>query len=816
MIRRIILARKKIGFKQVMGNIWTEIKRADAAEVEKKPWFGIKARQSLILIAFVGFAVFVGYNLLKFTVIDADMWRQRANSQHMRTADIKAMRGTIYDSNGTVLAQSSTVWDVVVAPQSIKRANEERRKKYDKELEKQAADTSADRKPIEPYRELSDVICYGLAEILDVEPDYMLEECEKCTHNWIAAKRKVEKPVVLEIQQFMLNNGINSDCIYTEESSKRYYPNGTLASAVIGFTNFDGDGVYGLEAYYDDYLKGTDGKAYYMQDGLGQGINNVKDSVYSAIDGNSLVLTLDEVLQHYLEKSLEKGMSQYSVINRATGIVMNCKTGGILAMATTPSYDLNNPSVLKSDYDLEQLAKMAEEGAADEDIDKQRAAYRELQWKNKAVTELYYPGSVFKTVTCAAALDQEVVNMDSTFTCNAVYDVAGTPIRCWSSAGHGTVNLQQAITKSCNPSFIQIGQRLGVDKFSNYFEAFGFTERTGIDLPGEAQSLYVPRSRMGQVELASSAFGQTNKITPIQMCTALCAIVNGGYLVTPHVVDKIIDSNGNVIETKGTQVKRQVISEETSAQMRTILETIVSQNGGSNAYIAGYRIGGKSGTAERIDEYNAERLTNPNAKMTYVSTFAAAVPMDDPEIVTLVALDTPTGTAFYGSQVAAPVVSALFKDSLEHLGIYPTYTAEEQANMDALVPNVIGTQSMRAESLLAAKGFKWEHVGGEPADDARVVSQIPRSNSPIPKGSTVLLYYDREEEIQTAKVPNVIGKNAAEANSIITAAGFNIKITGGAAQNVNAVATEQNIDPGAIVYKGSVIEVTFQYNTQSD
>lgn len=804
------------GFVGAMKNIFAFLKKKDAEEVNKKPIIGVRGRQMLILAVFVGFSIFIGYNLLKFTVVEGDMWRQKANNQHMTNTVIRAKRGTIYDSNGTVLAQSSTVWNIIINPVGIDKANEERRKAYDKKLVRWQEDNSPDKAPMEPYQDLAELICYNLAEILEVTPDNMLNACAEKRYSYIIAKHKVEKPVVLEVQQFLADHKINSDCVSAEETSKRYYPNNTLASAVIGFTNFEDNGVYGLEAYYDDYLKGTDGKAFYTKDGLGQGIDYLNDNINPAIDGNSLILTLDEVLQHYVEKNLEKGLSQHAVINRATAIVMNCKTGGILAMATTPSYDLNNPSVLKNPYDLQKLAEMEEEGASEEEIAAQEAIFRETQWKNKAVTELYYPGSVFKTVTCAAALDEEVVSMESTFRCDAVYDVAGTKISCWSSAGHGTVDLQQAITKSCNPSFIQIGQRLGVDKFYNYFEAFGFTEKTGIDLPGEAQSLYVPRARMGPVELASSAFGQTNKITPIQMTTALCAIVNGGYLVTPHVVDKIIDSNGNVIETKGTQVKRQVISESTSAQMRTILETIVSQNGGSNAYIMGYRIGGKSGTAERIDEYNSAKANDPYAKMTYISTFAAAVPMDDPEIVILVAFDTPTGSAFYGSQVAAPVVSAIFNDSLEHLGIYPTYTAEQQEEMDAVVPYVQGSLSMTAESTLAARGFKAKIIGDATSGDATVKKQIPSSNTTIKKGSTVVLYLDSDAEIETGKIPNVIGMNADQANKVITEAGFNIKIVGGAAQNADAVAVEQSLAPNTTGYLGSVITVTFQYNTQSD
>ena len=804
------------GFVRVMKKLFAFLKKKDDEEVYKKPILGVRGRQMFILLVFVGFSVFIGYNLLKFTIVEGDMWRQKANNQHMTYTTIKAKRGTIYDSSGTVLAQSSTVWNIIINPMGIYKANEERRKDYDKKLIKWQEDKSDDKEPMEPYQDLAELICYNLAEILDVTPDAMLNACAERTKQYIIAKHKVEKPVVLEVQEFLLKNKINSDCVSAEETSKRYYPNNTLASSVIGFTNFEDNGVYGLEAYYDDYLKGTDGKSFYTKDGLGQGIDYVNDNINPAIDGNSLVLTIDEVLQHYVEKNLEKGLSQYAVINRATAIVMNCKTGGILAMATTPSYNLNNPSELVNPYDLAKLAEMEEEGASEEEIAQQKAIFRETQWKNKAVTELFYPGSIFKAVTCAAALEEEVVSMSSTFRCDAVYEVAGTKIRCWSAAGHGTVDLQQAITKSCNPSFIQIGHKLGVDKFCDYFEAFGFTEKTGIDLPGEAQSLYVPRARMGPVELAVSSFGQTNKITPLQITTAVCALVNGGYLVTPHVVDKIIDSNGNVIETKGTQVKRQVISESTSKQMRTILETIVSQNGGTNAYIMGYRIGGKSGTAERIDEYNAAKALDPNAKMTYVADFAAVVPMDDPEIVILVAFDTPTGSAYYGSNVAAPVVSAIFNDSLEHLGIYPTYTAEQQAEMDAVVPYVQGSFAMTAESTLAIRGFKAKIIGDATASGATVMKQIPSSNTTIKKGSTVVLYLDSDAELEKGKVPNVIGKNAAEANQMITEAGFNIKIVGGAAQNAEAVAVEQSLAPGSTGYLGSAITVTFQYNTQSD
>lgn len=798
----------KRDFKYYAGKAWDKIKEMDANEVNRRPWIGIRGRQIVVLAVVMALSCYVGFFLLKYTVLDGDRWRMLAGSQQMSTLTIKASRGSIYDSNGTVLAQSSTVWDIIISPKAIYEANDEAKKQYEKDKEKWALSDEDDREPLKPYVELKEVISSGLAEILGADKDKLLKACENINNEYYIVQRKVEKPLTTQINAFLSENNIRADCVIPEESSKRYYPNETLAASIIGFTNFEGDGVYGLEAYYDDYLRGTDGKAVYTRNGIGQASDNGGDFYYSAVDGYSLVLTLDEVLQHYLQKNLEMCISQHSVINRACGIIMNCNTGAVLAMETAPTYDLNAPSTLLSEYDKQRLEELIASGAEEEEIDALEATMREQQWKNKAITELYYPGSVFKTVTCASALEEEVVNLNSTFYCSGVAEVAGTEIHCHNS-GHGQLDLQNAVTKSCNPSFIAIGQALGKDKFCDYFEAFGFTEPTGIDLPGESRSLYVSRDNMGPVELASSAFGQTNKVTPIQMATALCAIVNGGYLVTPHLVDKILDSDGNVVETIQPQIKRQVISEETSIQMRGILENVVESNGGTNAYISGYRIGGKSGTTEKIDEYNAAGGKAMGAKMTYVSSFAAFAPADDPQIVMLVMVDTPTGAQYYGSAVAAPVVSAVFKEGLEHLGIYPTYTAEEQAKMDAVVPYVLGYEALRAESALAAQGFDVQIVG-DPTSNATVSTQIPYAGVTAPKGSKVVIYLGSDYDMEVGIVPNVIGMTVAQANTAIADAGFNIKISGGAAENIQAVAVMQSYQGGAELYKGNVIEVTFQ------
>lgn len=797
--------------KNAAKKIGSAIYEMEQKSAEKPRILGSSQKQIIFLVLIIIFSFWVGYKLLSYSILDGDKWRMMATDQQLSSVVIKANRGSIYDANGTTLAQSSTVWDVTISPHNIDLSNTKAKEQYDI---KAKALIEKGETP-EPYVDRAELISQKLSELLGVDYSKIKTACADTTKQYYMVKRKVEKPEANEITAFMNENGLNSDDIYLWPTSKRYYPNDSLASNIIGFTNFDGDGVYGLEAYYDDYLSGTDGKAVYAVAADGRKLQNSSDAYYSAVDGYSLVLTLDEVLQHYLEKNLELCVSQHQVINRACGIIMNCNTGAVLAMATAPSFDLNNPSELKSSFDLQTLAEMKESGATEEELDAKEASLREQQWKNKAITELYYPGSVFKTVTCASALEEEVVSLNSTFHCAAYEMVAGTKIKCWSSYGHGTLTLQQAVTKSCNPSFIQIGQLLGKDKFCDYFEAFGFTEPTGIDLPGESGSLYVSRENMGLVELASSSFGQTNKVTPLQMTTALCAIVNGGYLVTPYVVDKMLDSDGNVVKTTETRIKRQVISEETSVQMRQILETVVNENGGSNAYINGYRIGGKSGTTEKIDEYNKLKAETGVDHMTYVPSFAAFAPADDPQIAMLVMADTPTGTQYYGSAVAAPVVSAVFKEGLPHLGIYPTYTAEELAKMDAAVPYVMGMEAQRAEAKLNAEGFEVRYVG-DPASGATVSTQIPASGSSIPKGSTVVLYLGNEYDLESAVIPNVTGMTVSQANEAITNAGFNIKISGGAAENANAVASAQYPVGGTDGYKGNVVEVTFQVNGYSD
>lgn len=736
---------------------------------------------AILMILYIAITGIVSGVLFKVSVIDSKELSAMATDQQQSSFDIKAKRGTIYDRNNKVLAQSTTVWDVIISPGDIEKNEPENR----------------------------EFICKGISDILGVKYETLTEACKDISSRYYVVKKKVDRSTVEKINNFVLKNNLNRYSVYTVENSERSYPNGTLAASVLGFVNENEEG-YGIEAYYNSYLKGTDGRVITTTDAHGNAMPYDYSARYSAKDGNSLVLTIDETLQYYLEKNLEITVSQHKLANRSTGIIMNAKTGAIVAMATSPGFDPNDPSNVYFESDKLTLAKMSADKKTEEEILAKKQEIWGKQWQNKAVSELYIPGSVFKMFTCASALEEEVVSLDSTFECSGIADVAGTKIRCWNVGGHGVSNLTEAMIRSCNPAFIKIGQLLGVEKFSKYFEAFGFTEKTGIDLPGEADSLYVKESDMGIVELSSSAFGQTTKVTPIQMVTAAAAVVNGGKLVTPYVVDKIIDSDGNVVKSAQTVVRRQVISEETSATMRKILEDVVTANGGGNAYMSGYRIGGKSGTSEKIDDYNSGKTP----ELRYVATFCAIVPIDDPEYVMLVVCDEPTSGYIYGSAIAAPVVSAVFKEGLEYIGIYPQYTADELAQQDVTVPWVGGYNSIRAEAQLTAAGLKAEYIGS--TDGTEVTGQVPSAGTVMPSGSTVMLYMGDIplSDYRMSTVPNVIGMTVEEANKALSEAGLNISITG-AATGSEAKAVSQSVNSGLVVYRGSVIEVNFLVNNET-
>lgn len=757
-----------------------------------------KMRFKLNLVVLPLFLAFTGWilvSLFETSITDNLKYQTLANDTQFKSKTVKANRGSIYDANGKILAQSATVYSICVDPNMVyvQQQKEAKEKADGKEQE-----------GIPESQRMIDTAATILSEELSVDYDFAVKQLTTNGENsrWAIIAKSIEKPKADEIIARAEEEDV-SGLIFRDLDTKRYYPQGELAAAVIGFTNYDGDGIYGVESKYNDYLKGVDGKVISAVDAFQNEMPYKNDKIYDAQDGNSLYLTLDMTLQYYAEKYLEQQVEAHDVQNRACAIIMNVNTGAVLAMASTPGFDLNDRNSLYNPADTARLS-----GIADEDeYNELYSALREQQWKNKAITELYYPGSVFKVITGSAALEEKAINLNSTFSCGQVITVADTQIHCWASYSHGSSqNFTTAMTNSCNPAFIQIGQLLGKDKFFDYFKAYGFTEPTGIDLPGEANSIYVNTSEKGPVELASCSFGQTNKVTPLQMITAYAAVVNGGYLVTPYVVSKIVDSNGNVIKTTEPSIKRQVISEETSAEMRQVLESVVNTKGGSNAYIKGYAIGGKSGTSQKIDK--SRETGNDDL---YVSSYCAFAPADDPEIIMLVMVDEPTAKdangslMYYGSIVAVPAVVNVLKEALPYLGYYPEYTKEELEALGVTLPSVEGESVSIAKETLEALSLSVTVVGsGE-----NVVAQVPARSSSIPRNGRVVLYTEENYETEYTTVPNIIGYGLSDVNAILTNADLNFKVGDGAANHSGAVAYSQNYAEGNIVPKGTIIEVTF-------
>lgn len=749
----------------------------------------------VVLPLFLAFTGWILVSLFETSITDNLKYQTLANDTQFKSKTVKANRGSIYDANGKILAQSATVYSICVDPNMVyvQQQKEAKEKADGKEQE-----------GIPESQRMIDTAATILSEELSVDYDFAVKQLTTNGENsrWAIIAKSIEKPKADEIIARAEEEDV-SGLIFRDLDTKRYYPQGELAAAVIGFTNYDGDGIYGVESKYNDYLKGVDGKVISAVDAFQNEMPYKNDKIYDAQDGNSLYLTLDMTLQYYAEKYLEQQVEAHDVQNRACAIIMNVNTGAVLAMASTPGFDLNDRNSLYNPADTARLS-----GIADEDeYNELYSALREQQWKNKAITELYYPGSVFKVITGSAALEEKAINLNSTFSCGQVITVADTQIHCWASYSHGSSqNFTTAMTNSCNPAFIQIGQLLGKDKFFDYFKAYGFTEPTGIDLPGEANSIYVNTSEKGPVELASCSFGQTNKVTPLQMITAYAAVVNGGYLVTPYVVSKIVDSNGNVIKTTEPSIKRQVISEETSAEMRQVLESVVNTKGGSNAYIKGYAIGGKSGTSQKIDK--SRETGNDDL---YVSSYCAFAPADDPEIIMLVMVDEPTAKdangslMYYGSIVAVPAVVNVLKEALPYLGYYPEYTKEELEALGVTLPSVEGESVSIAKETLEALSLSVTVVGsGE-----NVVAQVPARSSSIPRNGRVVLYTEENYETEYTTVPNIIGYGLSDVNAILTNADLNFKVGDGAANHSGAVAYSQNYAEGNIVPKGTIIEVTF-------
>ena len=727
--------------------------------------------------------VYVVVNLFNWSVVRGEEMEGRAARQQLSDSTIKATRGTIYDTNMNVLAQSATAWNVIIDPATI-----------DEEFDKQIASAQENEQPVPSKESLQQQMASDLAGALGLNVEDVLEQMSYTNRRYRKIADRADRSAINALLEVLDEKDYVG--VSTEVSTKRYYPYSTLASSVIGFCNSEDTGIYGLEAQYDDVLSGTDGRIITAQDALQDALPTTYERTYDAVDGYSIVTTIDTVIQQYIESALQSAVDQYQPEGGAAIIVMDTNTGGILGLASYPNYDLNDPYTILDSYTLQQIDLLETE----EEKSSARAEARETQWQNKTITDTYEPGSVFKIVTASAALEEGTATVNSTYYCNGVVefkDGSGTlSIHCHNRSGQES--FIQALVNSCNPAFMEIGLGLGQDRFFEYYQAYGLTEKTGIDLPAERVGVYYDET-MSNISLASCSFGQSNTVTPLQMLTAAVAGVNGGYLLTPRVVDRVIDQDGNTVQEFGTEVKRQVISEETSAIMRDGLEQVVSANGGTNASVAGYRIGGKSGTAQILTNTVEE-----GEEEMYVFSYFVFAPADDPQVAALVLIDSPTqGDTSYANTVVGPLASTVMSDILPYLDIGTTYTDEELANQEVSVPTgLVGADLATAEAKLRSQGLEAYIIG----DGENVIDVYPEESSRVPNESTIVLYTEGSE-ISTVTMPNVVGMTPTQASQTLGSYGLNVRISGGAANNTKARVVLQEYEAGTTLTRGTVVEI---------
>jgi len=729
-----------------------------ASGPSSKMWKRMFSILIAILIAFIGC---IGA-LARITLIKANEYKLKAANQIYRDATILAKRGTIYDRNGKVLAESAPVFQVYIKPKEIKPEN------------------AADKKKIVDF----------LSEFLNVDREKVDTSASKDSVYETVGK-PVEQKEANKIRSFINDNKFGN-IIGLDESSKRYYPYDNLASVLIGFVGTD-EGLSGLEAKYEKDLKGTNGKVMSNKNAKGEDMPFAHEIRIEPRQGNSLVLTIDEFIQHKAEEYLERAIIECDVKSRGVVIAMDVNTGGILAMATKPDFNLNTPFEIGDEKLAEEINKLA----GDERKKAVTAAQNE-QWRNKAVSDAYEPGSVSKIITGAAALEEGKTNFNSNFYCGGGIDIADRHIGCHQKDGHGSQTLIQAFQNSCNPAFIEIGQKLGAKTFCDYRRNFGLETPTGIDLSGEGIPIFHPFNEMRKVELASESFGQTFKVTPIQFITAIAASVNGGYLHQPHVVSQIIDADGKIVSKTGVVTKRQVISEDTSAKMRTLLEAVVSSGTGKNAYVPGYKIMGKTGTSQKID-----LLGSSGGERKLIASFCGIAPADNPQVAILVLLDEPGCPVKYGGTIAAPVAGKIFADILPYMQITPVYTEAEKANLEKEAPSVVGLAAETAKNKITADGLKYKIIGSGDT----VVRQVPVGTALIPKGGTIIIYTDVNEEKRTVQVPDFTGLTPYNANAAAVNAGLNIRFNH---ISDNSHVYAQNIEKGKEVEAGTIITLDFR------
>ena len=722
---------------------------------------GLALRSSIALfILIAAFLTCVG-SLVRVALVHGEEYKLKAEKNQLLDTTISAERGTIYDSNMNVLAKSASAWLIYIVPSKIEN------------------DTQRD------------LVVDVLSSVLSLDAESVREKTMR-ESNYVKIAGEVEEEQKDEIKKFISEHSKEklSNIIGIDPDTKRYYPYSSFASSIIGFVNTDDEGTLGVELTYNGELTGVSGRIVTAKNARQKKMASEYETTYEAQQGANLVLTIDEVVQYYLEQSLDQAIIDTGC-KYAYGIIMDVDTGAILAMTSKPDFDLNNPNVISNKLVADKISEILDE----EEKKTETLNARFAQWRNRTVSDTYEPGSVFKTVVVSAALEENVVDLNTTYTCVGGIQVANNYQKCWRHGGHGTETLTQGLMNSCNPFFITIGQKLGKDKFFKYFEAFGFTEKTGIDVPAEANPVanvtYHALESMGISELSSSSFGQTFQVSPIQMVTAISAIANGGKLMTPYVVDSMLDSDGNVIKKTQPVVRRQVISEKTASTVADMMEAVVSKGTGKNAYVAGYHVAGKTGTSEKIGKEGA-----------YIASFAGFAPANNPRIAILIAIDEPAG-AHGGGVVAAPIAGQILEKVLTYLNVEPQYEDNEMANISSTAPALIGKTLQEARSMTA--GYTLKIVG----KGDKVIAQSPAADSQIRTGGVIVLYTEEQYEKQTAIVPDLTNMTMSQANSAAVNAGFNIRFSG-TTNETEVMSYKQSLEANTEAELGSVITVYFR------
>ena len=736
-----------------------------------KPGNTIRSRSVFLFSVCILLAAVLVGRLVFLQIIMYNEYRTKVVEQMVYEKTISATRGAITDRNGVALATNYTTERIFIDPSSMKDEDGH----FDDELRK--------------------LVAQGLSEILGVEYDFVYEEALKIKYKDRTIKKNVDKDTADRVRAFMLEHDI--ECIHFAETATRVYPFSTLASHVIGFCGTDG-GLYGLEYQYDSILKGISGKIVHAENGVGGEMPYDYETYIDAQNGANLVTTLDYKIQGILEKYLEQAAVESGCESRACGIIMNPKTGEIYAMATYPSFDLNNPHTLPSYYDATVEEYKLLYGEDTVECKEKISALLLSTWNNKCVTDTYEPGSTAKIITTAIAIEEGVSSTTEMFRCTGSYRVKGwsKPIKCHNTHGHGNVTFAEALQQSCNPVMMNLVERIGISKFSSYFGAFGLSEKTWVDLPGEASPIYKQANELSTVDLAVYSFGQRYNVTAMELATAISSVANGGTLVTPHLIKAVVDNNGNTLASFGTIPVRQVISEETAKIISEVLADGVANNGGAkNAYVMGYSVAAKTGTSEKGT--GSDRIC---------STIAYA-PSYDPEVLCLLVVDEPTKGSIYGSTVAAPYVSKILSEVLPYMGIEPKYTEKELAKMNITVGNYRGLSLDAAKQMIGEKGLSYEIVG----NGSSVVAQVPAADSKMSKnGGRVILYTESETPSEMAIVPDVMGLTAEQANKKLTDAGLNVRISG-TTMGEDTIVYSQSLAFGTVTPKGTVVEIELRY-----